>query len=822
MRRAVLPLLALLVLILGVADAGGRTVVSGTVTVQVIGKGRVDSTPSAIHCGAGDKTCFLTFATGDVTLTATETDGDYDFGSWSGCSSNSGRTCTLSGAGNFLVTATFTSPATTTHTLTVTYNDSTASGSGNVSAPESSPAGTQINCGSSPAGGDCTWTVADGSTLTVFQTPASGSVFAGWGGACTDITQACTVQLEGDRLVSAAWSLSTATVLLTVNVVGNGSVSGTGIDCAPACSARVPTNSSVVLTAEPDDGYTFTGWSGGGCVGTSTCRVTADAATEVTATFSPTLTVEVVGSGIVTGGSGAINCGSGADVCSAGIANTTTTLVATPATGATFLGWTGACGGTATTCTVLVNQPRSVKAMFTVVAPAPTPTPTSGFALTVTVSGNGSVSGGGISCGLGGTTCSSPNHATNSTVTLTATPGSGATFTGWGGSCTGTATTCTVTFNAAKSVTATFSGGTSNFQLSVAVTGSGSVAGGGISCGNSATTCSVSVASGTVVTLTATPATGATFTGWGGACTGTARTCTVTVSAARSVTATFSGGGGAAGTLTIVVGGRGTVSSSAGKCTAAGSPKTCTQRFSSGARVTLTATPAAGNTFLGWSGACAGTKTATCTVTLTAARTVNANFSNRTAPAGGGNAVLASLAQPAVARAGTGFRVTLRFRTSIGGLAEVRGLRAGRLAASIKLRVAAGRATIGPFPASKAGFYRFELKLGGRTLRWTACLGVCGAALKDPPFILVREAPTVGRSGDVWSVTLRFRTNLLTEGRVRASRGTAVLVNQRFLGHTGEIAVGPFLLGRGNYTLRITLADPYGRARTLTWIVALA
>jgi hypothetical protein len=56
-----------------------------------------------------------------------------------------------------------------------------------------------------------------------------------------------------------------------------------------------------------------------------------------------------------------------------------------------------------------------------------------------------------------------------------------------------------------------------------------------ITCGN---TCSASFNSGTGVTLTATPDTGSTFSGWSGACTGSGA-CTVTVNAAKSVTATF-------------------------------------------------------------------------------------------------------------------------------------------------------------------------------------------------------------------------------------------------------------------------------------------
>src|SRR2546425_241233 len=69
-------------------------------------------------------------------------------------------------------------------------------------------------------------------------------------------------------------------------------------------------------------------------------------------------------------------------------------------------------------------------------------------------------------------------------------------------------------------------------------TGSGTVTSNppGINCG---VTCSAAYDSGTVVTLTATPATGSTFTGWSGCDAVSGTTCTVTMSAARSVTANF-------------------------------------------------------------------------------------------------------------------------------------------------------------------------------------------------------------------------------------------------------------------------------------------
>jgi subtilase family serine protease len=44
----------------------------------------------------------------------------------------------------------------------------------------------------------------------------------------------------------------------------------------------------VTLSASPASGSRFAGWSGGGCSGTGTCRVTINGAIGVTATFSPT------------------------------------------------------------------------------------------------------------------------------------------------------------------------------------------------------------------------------------------------------------------------------------------------------------------------------------------------------------------------------------------------------------------------------------------------------------------------------------------------------------------------------------------------------
>ena len=169
-------------------------------------------------------------------------------------------------------------------------------------------------------------------------------------------------------------------ITVTKSGTGGGNVESAErrITCGSKCVSPYTAGTVVALTAKVNSGSVFAGWTGA-CTGTGNCAVTVNGANDVGATFNLqaagggggggvgtssnfTLKVSASNSGTITSNIGGINCGL---ACSATVASgTAVTLTATPPAGKTFAGWSGACAGTMSTCTVTVNANLSVKANF--------------------------------------------------------------------------------------------------------------------------------------------------------------------------------------------------------------------------------------------------------------------------------------------------------------------------------------------------------------------------------------------------------------------------------------------------------------------------
>ncbi|HXN82698.1 MAG TPA: hypothetical protein VN883_09490, partial [Myxococcales bacterium] len=245
-------------------------------------------------------------------------------------------------------------------------------------------------------------------------------------------------------------------VTLTVTTSTDGLVRGAGTDCRGTCSIQAAAGTQMHLAAIADQGASFAGWSGA-CGGTGSCDFTLDADRSVAASFSRLppppppppgsrrLTVVLEGPGAVASSPSGIDCRA-PGTCSATFSDgTSVSLTATPAAGATFGGWGGACSGPGG-CSLALSADRQVFAHFDPPPPA---------ILAVTVSGAGVVNGPGINCGLGATTCRT-TVASGTSVALTASAAGHVRFMGWSGTCSGASSACSVTVNADSSVGASF------------------------------------------------------------------------------------------------------------------------------------------------------------------------------------------------------------------------------------------------------------------------------------------------------------------------------------------------------------------------------
>lgn len=171
--------------------------------------------------------------------------------------------------------------------------------------------------------------------------------------------------------LSTGTAPATPTLSVTVTSVagGMGSITSlpTGINCSGDCSEEYSRGTSVTLTATPDSGSVFTGWSGA-CYGEGTCELQVMDNLVATATFQPVGTIHEIqvsksgsGDGTVTSSPGTIDCGTSCHDYF--LEGSSTTLRATPDIRSSFTGWSGDCSGTGE-CQLTLDGDHLVTATF--------------------------------------------------------------------------------------------------------------------------------------------------------------------------------------------------------------------------------------------------------------------------------------------------------------------------------------------------------------------------------------------------------------------------------------------------------------------------
>lgn len=508
-------------------------------------------------------------------------------------------------------------------------------------------------------------------------------------------------------VVLPATASASQTLTVTPTGTGTGTVTSSpaGISCGITCSFAFPDNTVVMLTGAPGANTAAVVWTGCKSLNLENeCEVTMSAAKAVTAKFDILqrplkVTKAGSGSGTVTSSPGGIECGA---TCSAGYPiGTVVTLSAASGPNTLPVAWSGCAKivevGGEEECEVTMSAAKSVTATFDLKQVQ--------LAVTGFGSGTGTVTSfpAGIECGA---TCSA-NFDEESTVILTGTPGLHSKAVQWSGcDSVNILHKCLVTMSAAKAITATFElePGFSLYTLTVTKggTGAGTVTSSpvGIACGSS---CSTEVLSKTKVTLIATPAPGSVFAHWsGGTCSGT-EPCERKINSARTVKAVFNVTGVRALTITMAGSGTGIVRSKAMGIECAAS---CSPAIAAGAKVNLTAIPATGSTFNGWSGACSGT--GICRVQMSEAHSVTGTFVKVPTPSSTGTAIIARNAKVKGGKAFVGIRC--------GGPSSCRG--SLRLRAKVKGKggsAAIGSATFSLAPGSSTTL-KIKLSAGAKQL----------------------------------------------------------------------------------------------------------
>jgi len=423
-----------------------------------------------------------------VSLTAIPATG-YQFDGWSGDATGNTNPLNLTMDADKVVTAMF---SLVQHTLTLN--------------------GTNGNITTNP--NPINGTYDSGSIVELTATPATGYQFDGWSGDITGTTNPINITVDADKTVTATFSPIQR--ILTINAT-NGNVNVTGAANSKSQVIAVDFyfdhGETTSMTAVPDAGYQFDGWSGDASGANNPLSLTMDANKTVTALFSPiqrTLTINATNGSVTTNPNptnGTFDHGSMIE------------LTATPSSGYQFDRWSGDVSGTSNPINITMDADKNVTATFIPITRVLTINTTNGH---VNVTGAANSKSQKISNDF--------YFNDGETTSLTAVPATGYQFDGWSGDASGNTNPLSLTMNADKTVTALFS--PIQRILTINATNGSVVA--------NPSPINGTYDDGTIITLTATANTGYGFTNWSGDISGTANSITVTMNGNQTVEANFS------------------------------------------------------------------------------------------------------------------------------------------------------------------------------------------------------------------------------------------------------------------------------------------
>ena len=163
-------------------------------------------------------------------------------------------------------------------------------GSGTVT---SSPTG--INCG-----GDCLEYYTPGTVVGLTVSPAGGSTFAGWSGACSGGDLTINITMDVPKNCTATFNLRIFDLTVNKNPATGGTITASGgtgpdtvINCGTDCTGTYDASSTLTLTATAAAGYTLYSWTGCDSPSGNSCTMTMNANKTVTANFN-TVTYNII------------------------------------------------------------------------------------------------------------------------------------------------------------------------------------------------------------------------------------------------------------------------------------------------------------------------------------------------------------------------------------------------------------------------------------------------------------------------------------------------------------------------------------------------